>query len=212
MRIMRPLPPRGRYWYQNVREPEGRMRRPKPFTSVSQRKSWPVLGRCARFTLASVSFFPCGPPTAYRQHFAPQVSSGALRRNMAGYVGKSRQTGGCPRFYMGQCGGARGRPRPQWRDDTTHASIARSGTKADRQVEWKPPSDICTAPKRRVTRSLRRRGRGASPQVEAERRGGLQFSLGQKLRMIALHKSQQPVATTSSFFIRLLRELVACSS
>jgi hypothetical protein len=34
----------------------------------------------------------------------------------------------------------------------------------------------------------------------------------QKLRMIALHKSQQPVATTSSFFIRLLRELVACSS
>jgi hypothetical protein len=27
----------------------------------------------------------------------------------------------------------------------------------------------------------------------------LQFSLGQKLRMIALHKSQQPVATTSSF-------------
>jgi hypothetical protein len=35
--------------------------------------------------------------------------------------------------------------------------------------------------------------------VEAERSGGLQFSLGQKLRMIALHKSQQPVATTSSF-------------
>src|SRR6266545_2823151 len=28
--------------------------------------------------------------------------------------------------------------------------------------------------------------------VEAERSGGLQFSLGQKLRMIALHKSQQP--------------------
>jgi hypothetical protein len=27
-----------------------------------------------------------------------------------------------------------------------------------------------------------------------------QFSLGQELRMIALHKSQQPVATTSSFF------------
>ena len=34
----------------------------------------------------------------------------------------------------------------------------------------------------------------------AERSGGLQFSLCQKLRMIALHKSQQPVATTSSFF------------
>ena len=30
---------------------------------------------------------------------------------------------------------------------------------------------------------------------EAERSHGLQFSLGQKLRMIALHKSQQPVAT-----------------
>jgi hypothetical protein len=44
------------------------------------------------------------------------------------------------------------------------------------------------------------------------RSGGLQFSLGQKLRMIALHKSQQPVATTSSFFIRLFRELVGSSS
>ena len=31
--------------------------------------------------------------------------------------------------------------------------------------------------------------------VEAERSGGLQFSLDQKLRMIALHTSQQPVAT-----------------
>ena len=27
-----------------------------------------------------------------------------------------------------------------------------------------------------------------------------------RVRMIALHKSQQPVATTSSFFIRLFRE------
>src|SRR5215471_1032597 len=58
MRIMREEPPRGRYWNQNVREPEDRMRTPKPLTSVSQRKSWPVLGLGARFTLASVSFFP----------------------------------------------------------------------------------------------------------------------------------------------------------
>jgi hypothetical protein len=35
---------------------------------------------------------------------------------------------------------------------------------------------------------------------EPERLGGLQFSLGQERRMIALHESQQPVATTSSFF------------
>jgi hypothetical protein len=50
------------------------------------------------------------------------------------------------------------------------------------------------------------------PPLNSIRSGGLQFSLGQKLRMIALHKSQQPVATTSSFFIRLFRELVGSSS
>src|SRR5215471_12366827 len=55
---MREEPPRGRYWNQKVLLPLARMRTPKPFTSVSQRKSWPVLGLCARFTLASVSFFP----------------------------------------------------------------------------------------------------------------------------------------------------------
>jgi hypothetical protein len=50
------------------------------------------------------------------------------------------------------------------------------------------------------------------PPLNSIRSGGLQFSLGQKRRMIALHKSQQPVATTSSFFIRLFRELVGSSS
>src|SRR5215471_17527306 len=109
MRIMREEPPRGRYWYQNVREPEGRMRTPKPLTSVSQRKSWPVLGLCARLTLASVSFFPMRSSDSVSTAFAPQISSGALRSNMAGYVGKSRQTGRAPCFYMGRCGGARGR-------------------------------------------------------------------------------------------------------
>src|SRR6516162_6107209 len=109
MRIMREEPPRGRYWYQNVLLPLGRILKPKPLTAASQRKVCPVLGARARFTAASVRFFVMVSPTAYRQHFAPQFPSGALRSNMAGYVGKSRQTGACPGFYMGRSGGARGR-------------------------------------------------------------------------------------------------------
>jgi hypothetical protein len=44
--------------------------------------------------------------------------------------------------------------------------------------------------------------------VEFAKGGLAKFSLGQKLRMIALHKSQQPVATTSLFFVGLFRELL----
>src|SRR5215831_1754830 len=102
MRIMREEPPRGRYWNQKVLEPLAKIRTPKPLTAPSQRKVCPVLGARARFTAASVRFFVMDSPTAYRQRFAPQISSGALRSNMAGYVGKSRQTGGCPGFYMGR--------------------------------------------------------------------------------------------------------------
>src|SRR5262249_54427150 len=112
MRIMREEPPRGRYWYQNVREPEGRMRTPKPLTSVSQRKSWPVLGLCARFTLASVSFFPMRSSDSVSTAFCAQISSGALRSNMAGYVGKSRQTGASLVFYLARSGGTRGKACP----------------------------------------------------------------------------------------------------
>src|SRR5262249_16839556 len=97
MRIMREDPPRGRYWCQNVREPEGRMRTPKPLTSVSQRKSWPVLGLCARFTLASVSFFPmrssdsvstafCTPNLIWRA----KGQYGGIRRKIKANRGVSR--------------------------------------------------------------------------------------------------------------------------
>jgi hypothetical protein len=58
---------------------------------------------------------------------------------------------------------------------------------------------------RRLLRARRERPRNRRatekrdelPPLNSIRSGGLQFSLGQKLRMIALHKSQQPVATTS---------------
>src|SRR6516164_8354762 len=93
IRIMREEPPqRGRYWNQKVLEPLGRMRTPKPLTSPSHRKTWPVLGRRTRFTLASVSFFLMVAPTAYRQRFAPEfrmARSGALWRDMPRNQGNS---------------------------------------------------------------------------------------------------------------------------
>src|SRR6516164_7680383 len=102
MRIMREEPPpRGRYWNQNVLEPLARMRTPKPLTAPSQRKVCPVLGARARCTAASVRFFVMDSPTAYRQRFAPQIPSGVLQRNMAGYVGKSRQLGGMSHVLYG---------------------------------------------------------------------------------------------------------------
>src|SRR5262249_58274013 len=89
-----------------------RMRTPKPLTSVSQRKTWPVLGLCARFTLASVSFFPMAISDSATTAFCARIPYGAVWGTMAGYAEKSRKLGHVLRFYMGRCGGGRGGARP----------------------------------------------------------------------------------------------------
>src|SRR5262245_27263742 len=109
MRIMREEPPRGRYWNQKVLEPLARMRTPKPLTSVSQRKSWPVLGLCARFTLTSVSFFPmqssdsvstafCTPNCVWRA----TEQYGGIRRKIKANRGMSRVLYGALWRHKGQ--------------------------------------------------------------------------------------------------------------
>src|SRR5262249_14019257 len=109
MRIIREDPPRGRYWNQKVLEPLDRILTPKPATWPSHRKTWPVFGLCARFTLASVSFFPMAISDSVATAFCARISYGAVWGIMAGYAEKSRKLGHVLRFYMGRCGGARGR-------------------------------------------------------------------------------------------------------
>src|SRR5262249_57056002 len=89
-----------------------RMRTPKPLTSVSQRKTWPVLGLCARFTLASVSFFPMAISDSATTAFCARIPYGAVWGTMAGYAEKSRKLGHVLRFYMGRCGGGKGGAPP----------------------------------------------------------------------------------------------------
>ena len=101
MRIMREEPPRGRYWNQKVLEPLDRMRTPKPLTSPSHRKTWPVFGLCARFTLASVSFFPMALSDSVTTAFRARISYGAVWGTMAGYAEKSRKIRACPAFLYG---------------------------------------------------------------------------------------------------------------
>src|SRR5262245_30960105 len=98
---IRDLPPRGRYWYQKVLRPLGRMRTPKPLTSVSQRKIWPVAGLRARSTATSVSFFAMGSPTAYRQQNPPHFLHGAVWGNMARYGGELKANRACSPFSHG---------------------------------------------------------------------------------------------------------------
>src|SRR5262249_50249542 len=106
------LPPCGRYWNQKVFEPPGRIRTPNPLTSLSHRKTCPVLGACARSTAASVNLFVMDPPTAHRQHFAPEISPGAVWRSMTQNADKSRRNGNLLGVRLVRCGAVWSRTVP----------------------------------------------------------------------------------------------------
>src|SRR5215471_20399805 len=86
----------------------------------------PAFGMLAPFTAASVSFFAMGSPTAYRQLFAPQNPSGAVRSFMAGYVDKSREIGHLSRVLYGAVWRRKGQGLP-WMVATLDGTVEATG-------------------------------------------------------------------------------------
>src|SRR5215813_4336417 len=112
MRIMREEPPRGRYWNQKVFEPLGRMRTPKPATWLSHRKICPVLGLCARFTLASVSFFPMRSSDSVSTAFCLPNLVWRAKGQYGGIRRKIKASLACPAFLYGALWRGQGQGMP----------------------------------------------------------------------------------------------------
>src|SRR6516164_11705803 len=131
MRIMREEPPRGRYWYQNVLLPLGRILKPKPLTAASQRKVWPVLGARARFTAASVRFFPMVISDSVSTAFCTPNLVWRATEQYGGIRRKIKASRGDARVLYGAVWGHKGQGFPGFEATTWHALVAPAGTPKD---------------------------------------------------------------------------------
>src|SRR5262249_35899661 len=105
-------PPRGRYWNQKVLLPLGRILKPKPLTAASQRKAWPALGARARFTAASVRFFPMRFSDSVSTAFCTPIFVWRTTGQYGGICRKIKANEACSVFLYGAVGGGKGEGIP----------------------------------------------------------------------------------------------------
>src|SRR6516165_6231146 len=125
-------PPRGRYWNQKVLLPLDRILRPKPLTAASQRKAWPALGARARFTAASVRFFPMRFSDSVSTAFCTPNFVWRTTEQYGEICRKIKANGACSVFLYGAVWRHKGQDMPAM-EGGYHVSMGQSVTKADRQ-------------------------------------------------------------------------------